>query len=112
MNNFAERTWLGVVMEQELQKIMATYIKNPPRKVPRPNVDPTHTAPAITSAIPQIHIRTVASLHAYLIWHVPCLHTVADSTTFLVHLGSAELRLQRTDYAFRLSTVRMGPRAA
>jgi arylsulfatase A-like enzyme len=33
MNNFTERTWMGVVMEQELQKIMATYIKYPPRKV-------------------------------------------------------------------------------
>jgi hypothetical protein len=53
---------------------------------PRPNVDPTHTTPAITSAIPQIHTRTVASLHAYLTWYVPYLHTVADSTTFLVHL--------------------------
>jgi arylsulfatase A-like enzyme len=33
MNNFTERTWMGVVMEQELQKIMTTYIKYPPRKV-------------------------------------------------------------------------------
>jgi hypothetical protein len=33
MNNFTERTWMGVVMEQELQKIMATYLKYPPRKV-------------------------------------------------------------------------------
>jgi arylsulfatase len=33
MNNFTERTWMGVVMEQELKKIMATYIKYPPRKV-------------------------------------------------------------------------------
>ena len=33
MNNFTERTWMGVVMEQELQRIMATYIKYPPRKV-------------------------------------------------------------------------------
>jgi arylsulfatase A-like enzyme len=33
MNNFTETTWMGVVMEQELQKIMATYIKYPPRKV-------------------------------------------------------------------------------
>jgi arylsulfatase len=33
MNNFTERTWMGVVMEQELQKIMATYVKYPPRKV-------------------------------------------------------------------------------
>lgn len=33
MNNFTERTWMGVVMEQELQKIMATYIKYPPRKM-------------------------------------------------------------------------------
>jgi arylsulfatase A-like enzyme len=33
MNNFTERTWMGVVMEQELKKIMATYVKYPPRKV-------------------------------------------------------------------------------
>lgn len=33
MNNFTERTWMGVVMEEELKKIMATYVKYPPRKV-------------------------------------------------------------------------------
>lgn len=33
MNNFAERTWMGVVMGEELQKIMATYMKYPPRKM-------------------------------------------------------------------------------
>jgi len=33
MNNFTERTWMGVVMEQELKKVMATYVKYPPRKV-------------------------------------------------------------------------------
>jgi arylsulfatase len=33
MNNFTERTWMGVVMQEELKKIMATYIKYPPRKV-------------------------------------------------------------------------------
>jgi arylsulfatase A-like enzyme len=33
MNNFTERTWMGVVMEQQLKKIMATYIKYPPRPV-------------------------------------------------------------------------------
>ena len=33
MNNFTERTWMGVPMELELKKIMATYIKYPPRKV-------------------------------------------------------------------------------
>jgi arylsulfatase len=33
MNNFTERTWMGVVMEQELKKIMATYVKYPPRKM-------------------------------------------------------------------------------
>ncbi|HSH93690.1 MAG TPA: arylsulfatase, partial [Roseimicrobium sp.] len=33
MNNFTERTWMGVVMEQELKKIMATYVQYPPRKV-------------------------------------------------------------------------------
>jgi arylsulfatase len=33
MNNFTERTWMGVLMEQELKKIMTTYVKYPPRKV-------------------------------------------------------------------------------
>jgi hypothetical protein len=33
MNNFTESTWMGVVMEQELKRIMATYVKYPPRKV-------------------------------------------------------------------------------
>ncbi len=33
MNNFTERTWMGVVMEQEVKKIMETYVKYPPRKV-------------------------------------------------------------------------------
>jgi arylsulfatase len=33
MNNFTERTWMGVVMQEELKKIMATYVKYPPRKV-------------------------------------------------------------------------------
>nr|WP_245435559.1 arylsulfatase [Microvirga calopogonii] len=33
MNNFTERTWMGVVMEEELKKIMATYVQYPPRKV-------------------------------------------------------------------------------
>ncbi|RWP22135.1 MAG: arylsulfatase, partial [Mesorhizobium sp.] len=32
MNNFTERTWMGVVMGEELKKIMATYVKYPPRK--------------------------------------------------------------------------------
>ena len=33
MNNFTERTWMAIVMEQELKRIMATYVKYPPRKV-------------------------------------------------------------------------------
>jgi arylsulfatase len=33
MNNFAERTWMAVVMGEELKKLMATYVKYPPRKV-------------------------------------------------------------------------------
>ena len=33
MNNFTERTGLGVVMGEELKKSMATYIKYPPRKL-------------------------------------------------------------------------------
>jgi arylsulfatase len=33
MNNFTERTWLAVVMGQELQKLMETYVSHPPRKL-------------------------------------------------------------------------------
>jgi arylsulfatase len=33
MNNFTERTWMGVVMEQELKTLMATYVQYPPRKL-------------------------------------------------------------------------------
>jgi arylsulfatase len=33
MNNFTERTWMGVVMGEEVKKLMATYIKYPPRKL-------------------------------------------------------------------------------
>ncbi|MBB4297447.1 arylsulfatase [Rhizobium leguminosarum] len=32
MNNFTERTWMGVIMGEELKKIMATYVQYPPRK--------------------------------------------------------------------------------
>ena len=33
MNNFTERTWMGVIMEEKLKEIMTTYVKYPPRKV-------------------------------------------------------------------------------
>jgi hypothetical protein len=33
MNNFTERTWLAPVMQEQFKKIMATYIKYPPRKL-------------------------------------------------------------------------------
>ena len=33
MNNFTERTWMVVMMSEELKKIMTTYVKYPPRKV-------------------------------------------------------------------------------
>jgi arylsulfatase len=33
MNNYTERTWMGVVMGEEIKKIMMTYVKYPPRKV-------------------------------------------------------------------------------
>ena len=33
MNNYTERTWMGVVMGDEIKKIMMTYVKYPPRKV-------------------------------------------------------------------------------
>jgi arylsulfatase len=33
MNNFTERTWMAVIMQEELKKIMATYVKYPPRKL-------------------------------------------------------------------------------
>jgi arylsulfatase A-like enzyme len=33
MTNWTETTWMGVVMGQELEKVMATYVKYPPRKL-------------------------------------------------------------------------------
>ena len=33
MNNFTERTWMGVVMAEELKKLIATYVEYPPRKL-------------------------------------------------------------------------------
>ncbi len=33
MNNFTERTWLGPLMGQELNRIMKTFIQYPPRKL-------------------------------------------------------------------------------
>jgi len=32
MNNFTERTWMAVVMGEEVKKLMVTYVKYPPRK--------------------------------------------------------------------------------
>jgi len=33
MNNFTERTWMAVVMGEEMKKLMTTYVQYPPRKV-------------------------------------------------------------------------------
>ena len=33
MNNFTESTWLGPVMGQQLEGLMKTYMKYPPRKL-------------------------------------------------------------------------------
>jgi len=33
MNNFTETTWMGVVMGQELEKVMKTFLDYPPRKL-------------------------------------------------------------------------------
>ena len=33
MNNFTERTWMGPVMGQELERIGKTFVKYPPRKL-------------------------------------------------------------------------------
>ena len=33
MNNFTERTWLGPMMGQELERIGKTFAKYPPRKL-------------------------------------------------------------------------------
>ena len=33
MNNFTERTWMAVMMQEELKTIMETYVKYPPRKM-------------------------------------------------------------------------------
>jgi arylsulfatase A-like enzyme len=33
MNNFTERTWMAVVMNREIEKLMKTYVQYPPRKL-------------------------------------------------------------------------------
>ena len=33
MNNFTERTWMAVVMNEEIKKLMKTYVQYPPRKL-------------------------------------------------------------------------------
>jgi arylsulfatase A-like enzyme len=33
MNNFTERTWMAVVMNKEIEKLMKTYVQYPPRKL-------------------------------------------------------------------------------
>ncbi len=33
MTNFTETTWMGVLMTQEVKKVMETYVKYPPRKL-------------------------------------------------------------------------------
>ena len=33
MNNFTERTWTMVTMSEAIKKLMATYVKYPPRKL-------------------------------------------------------------------------------
>jgi len=33
VDNYTERTWIGVVMGEEIKKIMMTYVKYPPHKV-------------------------------------------------------------------------------
>lgn len=33
MNKFTERTWMGVIMGEEMKKIMTTDVKYPPRKL-------------------------------------------------------------------------------
>ena len=33
MTNWTESTWMGPVMGQELEKVMATFVKYPPRKL-------------------------------------------------------------------------------
>jgi hypothetical protein len=33
MTNFTETTWMGVVMGQELDKLVKTYVQYPPRKL-------------------------------------------------------------------------------
>ena len=33
MNNFTERTWMAVPMQEELKKVMASFVKYPPRKL-------------------------------------------------------------------------------
>ncbi len=45
MNNFMERTWMGVVMNDEISKLMKTYVQYPPRKLQ----SPTYTGPITIS---------------------------------------------------------------
>jgi len=33
MNNYTERTWMAVPMQEELKKVMASFVKYPPRKL-------------------------------------------------------------------------------
>ena len=33
MTNFTETTWMGVLMTDEIKKVMETYVKYPPRKL-------------------------------------------------------------------------------
>ena len=33
MNNFTERTWLGPLMQEELSKVMKSFVQYPPRKL-------------------------------------------------------------------------------
>ena len=44
MNNYTERTWMGVVMGEEINKLMKTYVQYPPRKLQSADLHRSHHA--------------------------------------------------------------------
>lgn len=68
MTNFTEHTWLGPVMSQEIEKIGATYLKYPPRKLQSLG----YTGPVTISAYQRFsHIREQLQSEGIKISFVP-----------------------------------------
>ena len=70
MNNFTERTWMGVVMGEELKKLMATYVQVPAARACRAE---GYTGPITLSNYERVPAcpggsskrKTVRDRHAY-----------------------------------------------